>query len=122
MSTKSVLIIDDDRIILRLMETVLQKAGFIVWKARSVDEAWVALEGATPDVICCDLMMPEVTGIDFLRAATRHERFASIPVILVTAAGNPDLIAEALAAGAKEYIPKPFSKQQLLTAVECVAV
>ncbi|HZT91867.1 MAG TPA: response regulator [Gaiellaceae bacterium] len=114
------LVADDDEDILTLVQLRLARSGFEVLVARDGDEALRIAQERHPDLAVLDWMMPRSTGIDVLRELRRNEETADIPVVLLTARAQEADVEEGLAAGASDYIPKPFSPQELASRVQTI--
>lgn len=115
--TSKILVIDDDEAIRYMMAAILKKQNYRVTGASTVQQALDLLAKETPDVVCCDLMMPGVSGLDFLEHCRGNPALEKMPVIVVSAAGEEDVINQALTLGAFACLNKPFSKAQLLEIV-----
>lgn len=112
----SILIIEDDVPICSNMQLILQMEGFHVRTACS-GPAGIELVGKErPDLILCDIMMPAVDGLTVLETLKRDE-YADIPFIFVTALGERADVRRGMAAGADDYLTKPFSAEELVAAV-----
>ena len=114
----TILIIDDDPVILRLVKIMLGLDEYDVRTATSVAEAFDVMETTIPDVICCDLMMPDVNGLDFLEQRREMPTIASIPVVVVSGIGKQSWFDRARDLGAAAYIAKPFNAAQLTEAID----
>lgn len=113
-----VLVADDDPDILSLVALRLERSGFEVIAARDGEQAVAAALERAPDIALLDVMMPKLDGYqvtEWLRGnqATRH-----MPVILLTARVQEADIARGIAAGADDYVRKPFSTQELQDRVQ----
>ncbi len=117
---KKVLIIDDSVTNIFLIESVLIEYGYTVMTALSAAEAQLRLQKQKPDLILLDLLMPQVSGYDFIKQIKQSEEFADIPVIIVTAVTDGDSIDEVLKLGAVEYIKKPVVLTVLIDKIETV--
>jgi two-component system phosphate regulon response regulator OmpR len=107
-----ILIVDDDNRILKLLKQFLQQNNFLVSTATSAKEAFELLENFIFDLIILDVMMPEITGLEFaekIKAAGK-----TLPIIMLTALSEPEDRIKGLEAGAKDYITKPFEPRELL--------
>ncbi|WP_318279072.1 response regulator transcription factor [Agrococcus baldri] len=110
-----ILVVDDDRDIRDLVAIKLESAGYeVVVRSDGSQALEAALEGAW-SLIVLDLMMPGMSGIDVLRAI--RDRGDTTPVILLTARGQEKDIEAGFAAGADDYVTKPFSPRALLARV-----
>jgi DNA-binding response OmpR family regulator len=113
-----VLVADDDEDILTLVTFRLERAGYDVVKARNGDEALrVALE-QVPDLAVLDVMMPGMDGYEVTCELRRAEATSTMPIILLTARAQESDVARGLAAGADEYVRKPFDARDLGERVE----
>ncbi len=102
-----ILIIDDDIQIGNLEQEVLEREGYICYRAYSGTEAILLLEKQQPDLILLDLMLPVISGEDVLR------RINGIPIIVVSAKVGIDDKVSMLTGGAVDYITKPFNTREL---------
>jgi len=108
-----VLIIEDDDV-LRLLETLaLQRNGWEVSEASTGAEGIGTAAGKLPEVIICDRRLPDLDGLDVIAALASDAATASIPVVLVTGMGEADEIVAGIAAGAHDYLVKPFRMVEL---------
>ncbi len=114
----TVLVVDDEAHIRRLIEFTLKKGGYRMLVATNGKEAiQLALESA-PNLIIMDVLMPEMDGVEALEQLKSDERTASIPVILLTGIGQSTTRKEVEAKGTATYLAKPFSPNKLLREVE----
>ena len=116
--TATVLIIDDEIHIRRLIAQMLELAGYQVIEATSGAEALRLIEETRPDVITCDISMPGMSGFEVLEAIKSQPATAEIPVIMLSAIGQEKDTARATALGADDYITKPFGTTQLIETIE----
>jgi DNA-binding response OmpR family regulator len=113
-----VLVADDDEDILTLVAFRLERAGCEIVKARTGDEALrIALE-QVPDLAVLDVMMPGLDGYEVTRELRRTESTNLMPVILLTARAQESDVARGMAAGADDYVRKPFDARDLRERVE----
>lgn len=109
----SVLVIDDSPPMRQALRAVLTLKGYHTRMAGDGQAALASVEQSPPDVILLDLMMPGMSGLDFLRALRRHPRGSSLPVIVVSA--NDALGEEARQLGANDFLVKSrYSNADLL--------
>ena len=111
-----VLIVDDDLDALEMMQDLFETKGYISITARNGLEALEAIKNQEPDIILSDIRMPEMDGMQLLRVLTKD--YPHIPVIMITAHGTIKTAVEAMKIGAKDYILKPLSLDEILTKVE----
>src|SRR3989442_6175918 len=112
-----VLAVDDEAGILKLIKLELAEQGFRVVTASSGEEALKVAEEQRPDLILLDILMPEMTGLEVMRAL--REQF-NAPIILVTAKDSDSDKVRGLELGADDYIVKPFSPDELGARVRAV--
>lgn len=108
-----ILVADDDEDILTLVAVRLELAGYDVIKARSGDEALRMAVEHSPDLAVIDVMMPGLNGFEVTRELRRRELTRETPVILLTALAQESDVARGLAAGADDYVKKPFDAADL---------
>lgn len=109
--TKNILVVDDDIQIGNLLEEVLGREGYAVWRAYSGTEALLLLSAKRPDLILLDLMLPGLSGEGLL------PKIEGIPVIVVSAKADVSDKVSLLRGGAADYITKPFDTRELLARV-----
>ncbi len=109
--TKNILVVDDDVQIGNLLEEVLGREGYAVWRAYSGTEALLLLSAKRPDLILLDLMLPGLSGEGLL------PKIEGIPVIVVSAKADVSDKVSLLRGGAADYITKPFDTRELLARV-----
>jgi DNA-binding response OmpR family regulator len=120
MSTESprpILVVDDDAKIVRLVRMYLERAGHRVVEATDGRSALAAVAREQPALVVLDLMLPEVDGLEIIRAVRRTDR---TPIVVLSARGTADDRVSGLAAGADDYVPKPFSPAELVLRVQRV--
>ena len=116
--SKKILVIDDTAGARQLIKVILTRHNYSVETAFGVYDALARLQTFQPDLIICDLFMPEVNGIDLLKLRRETPELSGIPVIILSAQGDPDLVKEALRLGAFEYLSKPFNQRYLINCIE----
>lgn len=119
--SKRVLLCDDEIHILRAAEFKLKKAGYDVEIAGDGEEAWMAIQARTPDILITDCQMPRLDGLGLVRRVRDNPDTAAMPVLMLTAKGF-ELSREELAAKWQviAVIAKPFSPRELLQTVNRV--
>ncbi len=106
-----ILVVDDDNRLRELLRKYLVDNGFVVATARDAGEARAQLAALCFDLIILDVMMPGETGLE-LTASLR--KTSKVPILLLTARGQPDDRIAGLEAGADDYLPKPFEPRELV--------
>lgn len=109
-----ILLVDDDRDSLFTVSDLLAHEGFQVQTAENGLMGLRAAEKYNPDVILSDVMMPEMTGLEFVRALRDHSVLRYTPVLLLTSKDSEEDIVLGLEAGADDYLAKPFKSAELL--------
>ncbi len=112
-----VLAVDDDPSVLAVLETLLAPVGVVVTGVTDPEHFWALLGEAPPDMVIVDLDMPDVNGLELCRVLRADPRWATLPVVLVTARLGHDAIAEVFAAGADDYVAKPLIGRELITRI-----
>jgi two-component system KDP operon response regulator KdpE len=118
MSTPSrprVLICDDEPQILRALRVILRDAGFEALPAGTMEEALDVAAVRAPDAAIVDMMLPDGDGVELCR---KLREWTAIPVIVLSAVGDEDAKVRALAAGADDYVTKPFGPRELVARLE----
>lgn len=115
-----VLLVDDDALNVCLVRRVLEAQGFTVDAAGSGMEALAALDRRRPDLIILDIMMPGMTGVEFLDRVKVSPRLASIPVVMLTAKEGDEDVLASYRSGADYYVTKPLVVEQLLNGIAMV--
>ena len=108
-----ILVIDDEIVIRRLLKMMLEHLQCTVLLACNAAEAFELLDHQPVDVVTCDLKMPLINGLDFLKRIRTDPALKNLPVIIVTAAGFESEIAPAMKAGATAILRKPFTSREL---------
>lgn len=124
MDFRTCLIVDDSRIIRKVARRIVEGLGYEVDEAADGSEALAYCTGAMPDVLLVDWNMPVMDGITFLRRLRAMPGGKQSKVLFCTIETRPERIAEALAAGADDYVMKPFDGEILqskLTEVGAIA-
>jgi two-component system phosphate regulon response regulator PhoB len=115
-----ILIAEDEPAIAEVLEYNLEKEGFTVESESRGDLALAAVRRRPPDAVILDLMLPELDGLEVLRALKRDPRTARIPLVVLTAKGEEVDRIVGLELGADDYIPKPFSPREVVLRLKAV--
>ncbi len=114
---QTILIVDDERRLVSLVQSYLTQDGFRVVTANNGREALVVARKEKPDLIILDIMMPEMNGYDFMR---QHRNERNTPIILLTARVDDEEKVVGLELGADDYMTKPFRPRELMARVHAV--
>lgn len=117
MKKTTILIVDDEMRILRVIRANLLASDYEVLTASTGLEALEAFEDKDPDLVLLDIMLPDIDGFEVCR---RIRLYSNAPIIMVTAKGDPFDVVKGLNAGVDDYIPKPFDIEELLARVRAV--
>jgi two-component system, chemotaxis family, chemotaxis protein CheY len=115
-----VLIVDDSSVMRKIVERSLRQAGIDltqVLEAGNGAEALATLQTSPVDLILCDINMPVMDGLEFIKQLPGVENAKGVPVIMITTEGSEAHVVQALSAGARGYIRKPFTPEQVKTQV-----
>jgi two-component system chemotaxis response regulator CheY len=115
----TVLVCDDAAFMRSLLSDILAQAGFdVVGEAQTGTEAVAKFRQLKPDLVTMDILMPDMGGIDAVREIVKLEPGAR--VLMCSAMGQQSLVLEAIRAGAKDFVVKPFQPSRVLEAVQRV--
>jgi DNA-binding NarL/FixJ family response regulator len=117
-NTKQLLLIDDDPNLILLVKDYLEFRGYEVITAENGREALEVLERQLPDMMICDVMMPEMDGYAFVEQIRQDPRTSWIPVLFLSAKGQSQDRIKGLSKGADVYMVKPFEPEELVAQVE----
>lgn len=114
-----ILVVDDSRTSRKILRGILEGAGFaIAAEATNGQEGYDKYVELQPDLVTMDITMPVLDGFGGLQKI--KEAYPKAKVVMVTAAGQKDKMAEALQCGADDFIPKPFDSEQLVATIKKV--
>ena len=117
MRDSTVLVVDDDPVILKLLEVNFEMEGFAVLLAHDGEEGIEVARAGQPDVIVSDIMMPKVSGLELVTALKGDPGTSAIPIILLSAKAQNADVRSGLDAGADDYVTKPFEPLDLVDRV-----
>jgi twitching motility two-component system response regulator PilG len=117
-STFKILVIDDSNTIRRSAEIFLKQGGHEVMLAEDGFDALSKVNDYQPHLIFCDILMPRLDGYQTCAIIKRNARFAGVPIVMLSSKDGVFDKARGRMAGAQEYLTKPFTKDQLLQAVQ----
>lgn len=115
---KTLLLVDDDPNLILLVKDYLEFRGYAVITAENGREALDLLSENTPDLIICDVMMPEMDGYTFVQQVRLESNFSWIPIVFLSAKGQSQDRIKGLNMGADVYMIKPFEPEELVAQVE----
>jgi two-component system, OmpR family, response regulator ResD len=114
----SVLVVDDEPMVLEVLSRYLSNDGFDVRTANDGEQALARCEQSTPDIVLLDLMLPKIDGYEVFRRL--REAGSAVPVIMLTAKGEETDRIVGLELGADDYVAKPFSPREVVARVRAV--
>ena len=116
-----VLVCDDERHIVRLIQVNLERAGYQVVTAFDGKEGLEKVGSEKPNIVVLDVMMPYMDGFEVLKSIRREPETVDLPVIMLTAKAQDRDVFEGYHSGADMYLTKPFNPRELVTFVERIA-
>lgn len=119
---RTCLIVDDSRVIRKATRLMLESLDFAVAEAEDGRVALASVQAHLPDVVLLDLNMPVMTGLEFLHALGRAGLPQRPKVLFCTTESDQGLVRSAIAAGADEYVPKPYSRETLRATLALMGV
>jgi len=114
------LVVDDDKEIVRVVRAYLERAGYAVLTAHNGETALHVIRSERPDLVVLDLMLPDRDGWDVTRIVRQDESLALTPIIMLTARAEDHDKIMGLELGADDYIPKPFNPHEVVARVRAV--
>ena len=116
----SILLVEDDIAIRELLKDILEQADFEVLLAGDTQKALTLIQQKVPDLLLLDWMLPGMSGIEWARRLRKDERYATLPIIMLTARGEVEDKIRSLDTGLDDHITKPFSSRELVARVRAV--
>src|SRR3954471_9837580 len=120
MTNPHLLLIDDDSRLTRMVGDYLRAQGFDVDTAGTLAEGRMRLGSASYDALVLDLMLPDGDGLDFTRELRGQSATRRLPLMMLTARGEPTARIVGLELGADDYLPRPFEPRELLARVKAL--
>jgi two-component system alkaline phosphatase synthesis response regulator PhoP len=117
---EKILIVEDEKDIIKMLEYNLKKEGFKVIDARDGEDALDLALREYPDLILLDLMLPGIDGLEVCKTLKKESKTSSIPIIMLTAKSQESDKIVGLELGADDYITKPFSPRELIARIKAV--
>lgn len=118
MSNKSILIVENDPLNLKLLTDLLIMEGYHVHSARNTQEAFTILDSIHPDIILTDIQLPDIDGLELTRRLKADKHIKNIPILAMTAFAMKGDKERVIAAGCDGYISKPIDIEALLIVIE----
>ncbi len=113
-----ILCVDDDEGLLEVLSALLTSSGYRVVTESDSLKAWERLHEVEPELVILDVVMPSLTGVELCRVIRQEPRWATLPIVFLTANREPETIARLFAAGADDFVMKPLAGPELLTRVK----
>ncbi len=114
----NILLVEDEKSIVTLIKYNLEKEGFKVFCSETGEDALKIIKEKIPDLVILDWMLPDTSGIDICRQIKVDKKLKNIPVLILTAKGEPDDKIKGLEVGADDYVTKPFNNKELLLRIK----
>ena len=114
---RKILVVDDDRLNIRILAGILRSEGYVLADADSGEKALAAYAKFHPDLVLLDVMMPGIDGFETCRELKKNYGDQCAPVIFITAKNESDDVVEGLGAGGVHYLPKPFKAKEVLARI-----
>ena len=118
--TSRILVVDDSATNIVLLEAILNGQGYEIETAQSVKEAYQIIKKETVNLILLDLLMPRVSGYDFLKEIKSNDSTKDIPVIIVSAVADAENRKKSIELGALDFINKPIDIQYFIEKIETI--
>lgn len=117
------LIVDDSRAMRRIISDIMLRLGYEVHQATNGIDALQKLEElGVPDVLLVDWNMPEMNGIELIKAIRAHPDYCLVPIMMVTTETHVGCMEQAILAGANEYVMKPFDQATISEKLQLLGV
>ena len=120
MKITSLLVVEDEEAIRDMLRFALPQQEFKLWDAETVARAIRLLADHIPDLIILDWMLPDKSGIEFIKWIKRKETLKDIPIIMLTAKAEEEQKIQGLMTGADDYVTKPFSTAELTARIRAI--
>src|SRR5471032_1134318 len=117
LKSRKILAVDDDRVNLRILGSILRGEGYALTEAASGEQALDAYANTPPDLVLLDVMLPGIDGFETCRRLHQVYGDKCAPVIFITAKSESDDVVEGLGAGGVDYLPKPFKPKEVLARI-----
>ncbi|NOS97624.1 MAG: response regulator transcription factor [Methylotenera sp.] len=116
----TILLVEDDRLTVSLLEYLFARHGFLVRVARDGREAQAIIESneTPPNLVLLDLMLPYLDGYELLQLAKKQAAWVQVPMLVLSGKSQEDDIVRAFKLGASDYVAKPFHPNELIARIE----
>ncbi|HWL13992.1 MAG TPA: hybrid sensor histidine kinase/response regulator [Opitutus sp.] len=114
---RKILIVDDDRMNIRILSGILKKQGYALAEADSGERALEVYPAFRPNLVLLDVMMPGINGFDTCRALKQRYGADCAPIVFITAKNEAEAVVEGLSAGGVDYLPKPFQPREVVARI-----
>lgn len=114
-AAKTILVVDDDEVVLSYLKFALQGDGFLVQESNDAEKAFKLLEKKVPDLILLDIMLPRMDGFTMCKTMRGNPKLAKVPVLFITAYADQNNVHQVAEVGAQGLIEKPIMYSELLT-------
>lgn len=115
---KKILVVEDEVMLEELIKFRLEREGFEVIMAENGNEGLLKALSEKPDLILADIMLPEMDGNQMIKIIRSNSDLKKIPIIAVSARGGEDFTKQTIAAGANDYVVKPFEGVELVKLIK----
>ncbi|MBF0521751.1 MAG: response regulator transcription factor [Candidatus Omnitrophica bacterium] len=115
-----ILIVEDDKNISKLVKYALEKSGYTCTAVITGEEAFDVLDTQSVDLILLDIMLPKIDGLEVCKQIRSHNKFQSVPIVMLTAKGEEVDRVVGFELGADDYIVKPFSPRELVLRIKAI--
>jgi CheY-like chemotaxis protein len=115
---KSILVVDDELIVLEITKRKLKESGYEVYTARNGEEAFLSLKSKIPDLILLDIQMPQMNGYTFIMEKNKIPEYVHIPVVVLTACDDMEPLFKRH--GIKAYMQEPLKLQDVIDKVVAI--
>lgn len=116
-SSKQILLVDDDRLNRRVLRAILQSERYIISEAETGEDAVLQFADFKPDLVLMDVMLPGINGFEACRQIKKIPGSDIVPVIFITAKNESDDVVEGMTAGGVDYLPKPYRPKEALARI-----
>ena len=118
-TSAAILVVEDDAFTVALLRFVLERQGVQVQVVSDGPAALACMErGPVPDAVLLDLLLPQLSGLAVLERLRQHPAWANTPVVVLSALDAGSDLAQAFAAGASDYVTKPFNPEELIARLQ----